>query len=162
MGAELCDEAARVIQRWWRSGSCVSSLAAGSSADVSDDDGSAELNTEEENPHSVDDNGPENLAVRRAFLASISVARPNNKADGSEEAQWTMEQVSSWMDSTLEFTLAPAERAAGARVFWREWGAIEKFFPHNLRTGTIQMFDNKMQSIGFPSLRELVRLQDGG
>ena len=145
--AELRNEAAGVIQRWWRNIGCISPSTAGSSTDASDDD---------------DVNSLENLAVFRAFLASVNVDQPcrtNSDAHGNGEAQWTIEQVSLWLDGALSLARGATEQAAGARTFWREWSAIETFFPQQLRKGTIQLFDMRLQSIGFPSLRELVRLR---
>jgi hypothetical protein len=73
-----------------------------------------------------------------------------------------MEDVGTWLDEAMAIAFRHDDLAVGARAFWSEWSHVEAFFPRRLHQCTIQLMDNKLESTGFPSLRELVRVQDGG
>ena len=73
-----------------------------------------------------------------------------------------MEDVSKWLDMALEKARGPDSCTQGARLFWGEWSSVEHFCPHAIRRTTIKMLDKRLQSAGFPSLKTLIELQDGG
>jgi len=162
---ELRNEAALVIQQWWRKGRMGE---AGHATDSECDENSSAKESSgdscEDNDGNSATNCPENVAVRRAFLTSVTSCHHRSSAGesgGNEEAQMTMEQISSWMDDAISSALAPDVRRIGARIFWRKWEDIAKSFPEYMRIRLVQSFDQKLQTLEFPSLRELVRQQDG-
>ena len=163
---ELCDESVRMIQSWWRrSPAELNRHSDNSRSDTGPDDDSESdfLRSscgDDELDNNRQGNGVEQLAVRRAFLASItSSSCEQNAVEGA--AEWSMEQVSSWVDTEFESILSVSDRRDGARMFWCEWAVIEHHFPKHLRKGTIQLMEKKLCRLGFPTLRELVQLQDG-
>merc|ERR1712037_1085755 len=103
-------------------------------------------------------------AVRRAFLASVATHSKSARGDrvAGPAHPWTMEDVGVWLDKTLPTAFEHDDRVVGARTLWYAWGSVEQVFTDELRRSTIKLMDNKLQTVGFSSLRELVRLQDGG
>ena len=96
-------------------------------------------------------------------MASVTTLAPSARTipDPDVDTEWTMDDFGLWIDKAMSTTFGHTDRVAGARAFWMEWSRVEQFFPHKIRQGTIQLMNKKLQSAEFPSLRELVRLQDG-
>jgi hypothetical protein len=106
-------------------------------------------------------NFTETLAVRRAFLASVTTYSSSGgpRSNTSTTTEWTMENVGTWLDEAMAIAFRHDDLAVGARAFCLEWSHVGAFFPRRLHQCTIQLMDKKLQSNGFPSLGELVRVQ---
>ena len=153
MREELRTEAAVVLQRWFRS--CLRSTS--SCASLADEESSEETDCDND-----DANSQANLVVRRAFMASIYSGQAVSAVTDAVDDHWSMEEVTLWIDRSLDSVLKTEDRISGARSFWCEWAAVEHHFPAKLRNGIIKLLDKKIQTRGVPSLRELVGIQDGG
>ena len=101
------------------------------------------------------ENSAIDLAVRRAFLTSITETRCVQEPQ-DENNEWTNAEFLSWLDRALDLALAEDGRAAGARIFWHEWALVEKHVRTTQRKSIICFLDGKLGSQGFPRLRGLV------
>ena len=130
---ELESDAATVVQKWYRA-------LNSSVTDESDHDGS-----EWESVDNGRGNSAEQLSVRRAFLLINTTTAPSAKRSGDRSVvAWTTDQVMQWLGNAIDRAREPEDRVQGARTMWSE-----------------RLIDQKLRSTGFPSLRELVQLQDG-
>ena len=139
---ELEEEAAIVLQRYFKR----EFLAVDTS---SAEESEATLSEEEDS----DDNSAGTVAVRRAYLASISGTTPTRNKDVE---LWTYERILSWVDGAIDQALEKEDRSAGAMTFWTQWEANIHHFPPSIRKKFVQIMDDKLTAKGFPSLRDLL------
>ena len=138
----------------------ASECSVGTASAEDDEEADSDENDEEKNRHD-DLNDDASLAVRRVFLANMTCTSSLPAFSQDVDEIWTTEQFSCWLDRALDVVLAREDATLGARVFWREWTKIERHIPRDQRRIFVRLMDTKLQSRSFPSLRELVRLQDG-
>merc|ERR1712129_162982 len=100
-----------------------------------------------------DDNGPEALAVRRAFMTSICSSHRNTSADIEP---WTYEEILAWIESAIKHVRLAELPSLGVKAFWKEWETIEQRVPASIRTNIVKGIDAQLSSLGYPSLREMV------
>ena len=160
--SELKQEAAVTLQRF------VRNILYRIGSDSGEDSGNEGVDESGDSTDKIDQNDGEansqiNLAVRRAFMASICSGHPQattpDDTDLGNEC-WTMDDVTRWLDETFDQVRAAADAVAGARLLWSEWALVEGHFPRQYRQGVIKMLDKKLQAVDLPSLRELIYLQD--
>jgi hypothetical protein len=147
---ELENDAATVVQKWYRA--LNSSVTEGS-----DHDGS-----ERESVDNGGGNCAEQLSVRRAFLLCNTTAAPSAQRPGdSSDDAWTTDQVMRWLGNAIDRACEPEDKVQGARTMWSEWASASPYLPDDMQQSIVRLIDQKLRSTGFPSLRELVQLQDG-
>ena len=98
-------------------------------------------------------NSPSSVAVRRAFLASVTDGR---SIGPTAREVWDLDQISVWLSEAMDTVLAAGDIESGAKALWREWARIEQHFPVEQRRQIINMLDDRMKFNEFPCLRELV------
>merc|ERR1712032_1012482 len=152
MHNDLREEAAVVIQKWWAK--LNGNVSEGTSTPGNGDSDEAEEIEEESDGSDPSENSPEQLAVRRAFMATVNAGSPQ----GEVQAEWTDQQISVTIDAGLALAAATGDADYGAVIFWREWAALEPHVPVIRRKGIITFFDSKLNAKGFPSLRDLVSM----
>ena len=88
-------------------------------------------------------NFTETLAVRRAFLASVTTYSSSGgpRSNTSTTTEWTMENVGTWLDEAMAIAFRHDDLAVGARAFCLEWSHVGAFFPRRLHQCTIQLMD---------------------
>ena len=48
------------------------------------------------------------------------------------------------------------DKTRGANIVWGRWAAADPHLLVEMRQGIVRLLDTKLQSCGFPSLRELI------
>ena len=74
---------------------------------------------------------------------------------------WTTDQVMQWLGNAIDRAREPEDRVQGARTMWSDWAIASPYLPVDMRQNIVRLIDQKLHSAGFPSLRELIQLQDG-
>lgn len=147
---ELESDAATVVQKWYRA-------LNSSVTDDSDHDG-----TECESLDIGGGTSVEQLSIRRAFLLSNTMTAPSAHRSGDSSIDaWTKDQVMHWLGNAIDRAREPEDRVQGARTMWNEWASASPHLPDDMHQSIVRLIDQKLCSTGFPSLRELVQLQDG-
>ena len=149
--------AADVVAGYWSDGSVGDREGSlrGSSAALSSMDDDSEQQDDDEESDSNDDNSSEALAVRRAFLVSVS-SGDFLQASSYSAGVWSADDILNWTSATLDLALLTNDRTSASKTVWREWAVISHHLPTALAEGIVNKLDSKLKSHGYHCLQELV------
>jgi len=100
---------------------------------------------------SCDADETDDAAIVKAFVLSTC----SNRTECTIPAD-KAEQINTWVCDAINQALANKDKAQAVRDFWKEWTEKERDVPKDLQAPLVRFLDDKMSSLGFATLRELV------
>lgn len=150
---EVSDEAATVLQHWYRSWANKhfdDNYSVEVASSFSDD-------SAEEDSGDDTENNAENLAVRRAFMTSICDT-PIPLGDPAGDTEWSGEQLLNAIGEAVDLAMQAGSPEYKMVVLWHRWAQISEHVRPAQHKSIIRHLDSKMRSRGFPTLRDLMGL----